>query len=108
MKRATVPQFRRWIRELREACPPLFPVRVRRRSLVDMNGYASLMWGPDGRPDHFIIAIHIDMCEQGTFDTLLHEWAHCITWTDGHRALCDHDALWGVALAHCYGEVAEP
>ena len=35
-------------------------------------------------------------------DTLLHEWAHCLTWLGAETDIEDHGAEWGIAYARLY------
>ena len=35
-------------------------------------------------------------------DTLLHEWAHCMTWMGTEADIEDHGAEWGIAYAKLY------
>ncbi len=35
-------------------------------------------------------------------DTLLHEWAHCMTWLGDESDIEDHGAEWGIAYARLY------
>ena len=35
-------------------------------------------------------------------DSLLHEWAHCMTWLGDESDMEDHGAEWGIAYARLY------
>lgn len=103
--------WRRTLRALREECPPLLPVRV--RLVHEATDYFALT---DLSRDlgHFNLTVHARIVDKETgerrctraevFDSLVHEWAHCLAWGPSH-SLEDHDALWGVAYAKCYNAV---
>ena len=97
--------LRKMVCELRELCPPIVPVRVRRLRLARGElGYANLVRDDDGKPSHF----NIGLCRNATWDTLWqvlhHEWAHCLAWHEGHNTTCDHDPEWGLAVSRVYQE----
>lgn len=99
--------LRRWLREARERVPPILPVRFRRAKLDGALGYTTMSRSADGRPSHFIIVLHSDLSHDAAWQVLVHEWAHCLAWQEGHETMCDHDAPWGVALAHVYQELCD-
>lgn len=88
----------------RETSPPL-PVHVRRIKLNDNDGYCSKV------RDQFYVRININFSEARAIDTLLHEWAHALSWKpkfddaslsseDFERII--HGPSWGVAYAEVY------
>lgn len=103
MRKAKFKSFRRLVRELRELCPALVPVRVRRVPLKSCLGKTTAHWEGD-KLSHFCIVIKKDQSWESTWETLLHEWAHCISWREGHETVTDHDAEWGVAYSRVYSE----
>lgn len=90
-------KFRLILRLLRQDFPPEYPVKVHRVtkpltgpdapygdcSLVNQNGLK------DKR--YFLIRISKTIIWTQQFETILHEWAHCLTWhlVDGSRAHSD-------------------
>lgn len=100
MRRTKIGSFRKMCRVLRTRCPALVPVRVRRRQIKDL-GYTSPIWDEHGRLSHFNITISSDLTWNSTWQVLIHEWAHCTGWTEGHQVM-DHGAEWGLSVARCY------
>lgn len=112
MHRATEQDFRRTLQALREECPTSMghPVRVRRTSRVG----PSFGWSKLRRhEDVFLIVLRTRIHDFATGrvrnvtrdelrDTLLHEWAHVMSWTPVHPSLADHDATWGVNYSKTY------
>ena len=103
---------RKMVRLLREECPPILPVRVYFRDMTKKtsfyNAFAELKFGADDRPHHFIIVLDENMDWQAMWQTLLHEWAHVISWTSESDTVCDHDPEWGIAMSRIYQEIMEP
>lgn len=104
-------RWRRTLRALREECPTLLPVRVRRTgALTDYFAVTDL--ARDGLRFNVTLHERIDSPTEGVravtelemYDSLIHEWAHCLSWNPSH-SLEDHDAQWGVAYARCYNAV---
>jgi len=103
-----VRDLRALLRELRLRHPALLPVVVRRRALLRYRGYTTLCRSrDDGSPSHFRVVLHDPMSSRETRDTLLHEWAHCLSWHEG-ETVCDHDPEWAVAYGRLYQELIEP
>jgi hypothetical protein len=87
-------KFRLILRLLREQFPPEYPVKVRRveAEVMARDGYTldSAPWGKcwlvnDNTPKsegkrYFLIQLHKAAAWRVMFDTLLHEWAHALTW----------------------------
>lgn len=106
--------WRRMLFGLRLECPPLLPVRVR---LVDepqeLFGISKL--SRDGTGFNINVSRRVldpdlgprNCTGQEMLDSLVHEWAHVLAWTQSHSTLEDHDPLWGVAYALCYQAVIE-
>jgi predicted Zn-dependent protease with MMP-like domain len=38
-------------------------------------------------------------------DTLVHEYAHCLAWSEDHLNFAHHDAVWGVRFSQAYQAV---
>lgn len=69
-------------------------------SMADCVAY----WGDDGSLKYFKIRIDNRLSWDATWESLIHEWAHAISWKEGHETVDDHDETWGLAYAHCYRE----
>lgn len=108
MTAVTTHELRDWMREVRKKCPPIVPVRLRRRKLKGDLGYARMRWQSDGAPSHFLVVLDSRLPRDLAWHMLLHELAHCLAWQEGHETLQDHDALWGVALSRAYQTLHEP
>lgn len=104
MRKAKHRSFRRMITVLREFCPPLVPVKVRRRPLSDCLGYTSIIYDKKERISHFNVVIDNRMSWEATWQILIHEWAHCIAWHEGHETVEDHGPEWALAVAKAYQE----
>lgn len=98
-------KLRRWIDELEEFFPLIVPARVYRRRGVPNHGISSLFLCSEERPWYFTVCLGVGLDAAATWDSLIHEWAHCRTWREG-RTLDDHDAAWGVEYAAIYSELA--
>lgn len=101
------PWLERDIRILERDLPPLLPVTV----IVESVGGA---WGStskddidgDGRADRFIIRIRPGQQRVIAEDTLVHEWAHTLSW-DTEEEEGDHCDAWGIAYARVYRALSE-
>lgn len=96
--------FRKYLRELRELCKPVLPVRVRRLQRLDSWGVSYVVSGKRG--DYFGVDLWAGLGWAATFSLLLHEWAHLISWADGPIRL-DHSAVWGLAMGEVYTAIVE-
>lgn len=118
-KDLTVDQkFRLICRLLRRDFPPEYPMRVHRRSPEYMAvgnykvkdaplGYCSLAnactpVGDNRR--YFVIELHREISWDQMFHTLIHEWAHALTWG---REGKDHGDLFARALGNLYRAFVE-
>ncbi len=54
----------------------------------------------------FLIRINRKKSLEVRVDTLLHEWAHCLTWFGAERNE-DHGGEWGIAYAKIYSKFLE-
>lgn len=80
-----------WLR--REFPSPFFPIRVRSQETPGLCGDTS--W--DREKKRFLIRIGKSIL-QVKLDTLLHEWAHCLTWFGANQKE-DHSGEWGLCHA---------
>ncbi len=89
---------RKWIRLLawlRQEFPLRYPVDVRSVALKGAYGETDFKRGS------FIIRINMQKWFPTRVDTILHEWAHAMTWFGaGHYE--DHSDEWGLAYAKIY------
>lgn len=93
--------YRKTLKYLREHEAPLLPVKVRKRRLVGCVGLCSLVYDSEWNPQHFLIELDPRQSRISIVDTLLHEWAHCLTWTYSTK-VDDHSPEWGVNYARLY------
>ena len=94
-------KWRRALAWLRRKFPPPRPVRVRRASLPPEEG--SKVFGETvngGR--QYTIKIEGRQSWPLIRDTLLHEWAHILTWNGNDTD--DHGEEWGLQYARIYRE----
>lgn len=70
---------------------------VRTATLKDFCGYTSFC-----KPKGFTIKIHRNQCFQLRVDTLIHEWAHALTWFGAETKNEDHSAEWAIQYAKVY------
>jgi hypothetical protein len=118
-KDLTVDQkFRIICRLLRRDFPPEYPIRVHRRSSEHMAvgnykvkdaplGYCSLANAGTRAEDnrrYFVIELHKEISWDQMFHTLIHEWAHALTW---EREGKDHGDLFARALGNLYRAFVE-
>lgn len=99
--------FRHLVQKLRKHAPPLLPVRVYVRERLSDWGCTSLMVSDRDKPLRFVIEVRKSL-PIVMRDSLLHEWAHALTWAEGQHVPTDHSDSWGLAHARCYRIVVEP
>lgn len=89
--------------ELRHVCPPPIGWRVIVRgadALADCGGTRRYE-----KSKTFVITVANDIEPGRLEDTLIHEWAHVMSWEpqhDFHPLGGPHDAVWGVWYARVY------
>jgi hypothetical protein len=87
-------KWKRTVEWLRLGFLPDIPVKVRRVKLVGKCGDCSY------EQSHFDIRINKADPFRVQLDTLIHEWAHALSWfTPGVE---DHSGEWGLAYARIY------
>lgn len=96
--------FRKYVRELRELCPPVLPVRVRRLGRLDSWGVSYVGSGRSG--PFFGIELWAGLGWTATFQILLHEWSHTLSWADGQTRMA-HGPEWGLAMSEVYTAIVE-
>lgn len=95
---------------LRAEAPPLLPVRCYLRRLArsdDALGWTELR-ECNGKPHHFVIAVHNGAPFSYLRIILVHEWAHCLAWQEGHTTVEDHGLEWALAFSRLYQLLVEP
>lgn len=96
-------KWRRWLKTLRETHPCEFPVRVRRQYLKGENVLGDcLLIDGNKHGKYFRIRICSTLSLQHAWTTLLHEWAHAMTWDQSHHE--DHGDAWGQTFAELWRE----
>jgi len=93
------------LRSLRQHCPPVLPMRVRRCKIPASVGAiadCALMSDDEGKPSHSSIRVASRLPEIAACDALAHEVAHALAYTTEHPAFLDHGPEWGLAMARVY------
>ena len=101
-RKTTAERFRIAVSKLRKAVPPRFPVSVRRAKPTMPKSWAECGLERIGGKRKFLILIDPRASHAIAIDCLVHEWAHCLSWSDGHPTLTEHDETWGVAYSKVY------
>lgn len=86
----------RGLATLMEYARPSFPVRVRLRRMATAWGHCRLVG--KGRKRHFLVTLDADAPLTILSETLIHEYAHALSWESGWG----HGRAWGAAYARCY------
>jgi len=114
LRRPDFQRFRDVVADLRRLCPPAFPVVVRTSELPpDLDGLAKRRW------NRFVIHLDKNLGQDAALSVLLHEWAHCRSWSlmldkaaDDTAAgrmspeefeLVSHNGSFGVAYSELWG-----
>lgn len=95
VKLTTAQKWLRAIAWLRRNFPAQCPVYVKSKFLKKEHGYTECIGG------WFRIKINRKESYELRIDTLIHEWAHCLTWY-GAEETAEHGAEWGIAYARIY------
>lgn len=100
----TQKDYRETLAMLRVNLPCAYPVSVRRMRKMpeDIEGDATFSRKGKWR---FAIRISAKLTWSAAIDTLLHEWAHALSWTASHQKFKDHGPEWGLAMSRCYQAV---
>ena len=99
--------FRRLAKVLRKKFPTLAPVYVYYR-----NGkmprttvaFATAVFH-DNCVHHFIVVVDARESWITVRDSLLHEWAHVISWREGQKEIDEHDTTWAIAYSKIWTEM---
>lgn len=98
--------FGRLCRDIRELCPPVLPLRIRRVVMDGAHASCRLVYTRTGQPSHFLIQIDRTLPASVACHFLIHEVAHALAWQDG-QDIDDHGEEWGLALARVYRQCWE-
>ncbi len=92
------------LKRLRQQLPTLFPVKL--FWVPDLKGDLADCDLKDFRKDrpYFVIRMsHLDHDSAHlAWHSVVHEYAHALSWTRVHRNLKDHGPLFGAAYSLCY------
>ncbi len=100
------------LRQLRQRVPTVFPVRLRWVDACEDNCTAMCyFFQPRWKRPFFQIELSRARLPEGcqwrfVWETVVHEYAHALVWTEASPNLNDHGPIWGVAYAEVY-RVAE-
>ncbi len=103
-------KFRILTRKLRKRFPPEYPVKMRRLDLGEdkkaPSGYCQLANEGKARGKrYFTIIVNKRRTWSMQFDTILHEWAHALTWENPTSQ--DHSRYWAEAYGKLYRAMVE-
>ena len=101
MKCQSAKEYRRVIADLRRSVPPLLPVYVRIAATEDAGGDCDLKEGVKIGP-YFCIRLSKELVGPSKIHVLIHEWAHCLSWSSAECGFEDHGPEWGLAMARCW------
>jgi hypothetical protein len=93
-------KWRKTVAWLKRNFPAKVPVHVRRCAL-SVCGH-TFGWTDTKSCAQLTIKVRKGMCPRCQIDTLLHEWAHALTWFGADAEYEDHGPEWGVAYARIY------
>ena len=97
-KRYNLRSFKECLKILKKKLPPAYPVTIKYVDIGDF-GVAEL------KKKRFILYINPMQCEDLAIETLLHEWAHLISWAVGNNWYKwgeYHGPEWGIAFSRIY------
>lgn len=92
----TAQKWRKLIAWLHRNFPIDYPMTIRSQRLKFFCGLTDY----DGI--RFKIFVHRKQCFTLRVDTLIHEWAHVLTWFGAETDNEDHSAEWGIQYAKIY------
>ena len=95
------------LRHLRKRLPTIVPVKlIWRDNLPDADIAVCTLLEKRGKPHQFLIELSRSSLGEMPWwvvrEYMIHEYAHCLSWTVEHRNLKDHGPMWGVAYAQVY------
>lgn len=102
--RKNLKSFRQCLKILKKKLPPAYPVKIEYKEVDDF-GTCELIHNKKTNRYKFIITINIDQCEDLAIETLIHEWAHMLSWAVGNNWYEwgeFHGPEWGIAFSKIY------
>jgi len=100
--------FAKTLKMLKKKLPPAYPVSIEYINCLEKLGHFGLTYIKEykgsGRK-RFIVQIDTTQCEDMAIETLIHEWAHMISWSVGNNWETwqdDHGPEFGVAFSRVY------
>lgn len=100
--------FEKTLKLLKKKLPAPFPVRIKYVETLEKRGEFGTAELVDDKK--FVITIDKTTCEDIAIDTLMHEWAHILSWTVGNnwkKWQEEHGPEFGVAYSRVYQVVYE-
>lgn len=100
--------FKKTLSILKSKLPPAYPVTIDYVSSFDKVGEFGSTYIKTSKSSgrkKFIITVDTSQCEDMAIETLMHEWAHMISWSVGHNWqdwMDDHGPEFGVAYSRVY------
>lgn len=85
-------QFRAIVAHLRAVCPPPHGTSLEVRRVAGLDDHGTC----EKHRRRFRIEIRAEMSYYETTHTLIHEWAHMLSWRPYHPLSGDHGSDWGV------------
>ena len=102
MNLTTAQKWRRTLAWLHRNFPTQHNIHVQSKLIKKNQGYTEYICdGSHKDGEWFSIKIDRKQCFLLRIDTLIHEWAHCLSWS-GAETSEDHSAEWGIAYAKIY------
>ncbi|KKM88020.1 hypothetical protein LCGC14_1263120 [marine sediment metagenome] len=97
MKLTKEQKWLRTIRWLRRNFPSNLPTRIRSERMKDCGDTTYFE-----KMENFRICIRKSQSLDSKLDTLLHEYAHYLTWFGAESEIKDHGSEWGITYAKIY------
>ena len=96
-------EFKELTDRIRSVLPTNFPV-VFRRVKISHCGECTL---EGKKKKYFLIKLNKDLEYQAMRETILHEYAHALSWSELHPHTNNHDAHFGIEYSRVYQEMVE-
>ncbi len=93
MKLTTAQKWRKTLAWLHRNFPARSPIYIKSKPIKELNGYIQPETG------YFQIVIARNQSFNLRIDSLIHEWAHALTWFGAETDIEDHSNEWGMAYA---------
>jgi hypothetical protein len=104
-QKMTRKEFKDITDRIRSVLPTNFPVVFRRIKLpIGMRGDCVLL---GKKKKYFLIRLNKDLERCAMEETILHEYAHALSWSELHPYTNAHDAHFGIEYSRVYQELVE-